>query len=121
MWVQRLLDRRSQKLTSKLKPIDWGDTKSINMSVVNVLNEDNIQDDKVSLVKAMVNKLLANVGLSKKSWHVHAINGDMFTADLPDVGKIKVDINGLQWAVNKHTELFPQIASTHKKDCRNDQ
>ena len=59
--MQRLLDRRSQKLTSKLKPIDWGDTKSIDVTGVNVLNEDNIQDDKVSLVKAMVNKLLSNV------------------------------------------------------------
>ena len=74
MWVQRLLDRRSQKLTSKLKPIDWGDTKSIDVTGVNVLNEDNIQDDKVSLVKAIANKTLANVGLSKKSWHVHAIS-----------------------------------------------
>ena len=90
------------------------------MSVVKVLNEDNIQDDKVSLVKAMVNKLLANVGLSKNP-AMHAINGGMFTVDLPDVGKIKVDLNGLQQAVNKHTELSPHIASTLKKDCRNGQ
>ena len=39
----------------------------------------------------------------------------MFTVDLPDVGKIKVDMNGLQQAVNKHTELSPQAASTLQK------
>ena len=60
--MQRLLDRRSQKLTSKLKPIDWGDTKTIDVTGVNVLNEDNIQDDKVSLVKViLVNSLKMSV------------------------------------------------------------
>ena len=38
-------------LTSKLKPIDWSDTKSIDVTGVNVLNEDNIQDDKLALSK----------------------------------------------------------------------
>ena len=56
-----------------------------------------------------------------KYWHVHAINGDMFTVGLSDVGKIKVDINGLQQAVNKCPELSPQVASTLKKDCRHGQ
>ena len=95
--MQRLLDRMSQKLTSKLKPIDWGDTKSIDVTGVNVLNEDNVQDDKVSLVKVMVSKLLSNVGLSKKSWHVHAIS--MVACSLSIflmLAKIEVDMNGLQ-------------------------
>ena len=57
--------KAAEILASKLKPIDWGDTKSIDVTGVNVLNEDNVQDDKVSLVKAMVSKLLSNVDPSK--------------------------------------------------------
>ena len=43
------------------------------------------------------------------------INGDMFTVDLSDIGKIEGDLNGLQQAVNKHPELSPQVASTLQK------
>ena len=43
--------KAAEILASRLKPIDWGDTKSIDVTGVNVLNEDNIQDDKLALSK----------------------------------------------------------------------
>ena len=107
-------EKVADSFASNLKQVDWGDTKSIDISKMNTYDESTIDPKKFSLFTAPAPKLLTGNDPSKAAG-MRAYNGDKFTIALPDVGEIEVDMEGLQQAAKEYPDLFPHMNSIFNK------